>query len=199
MRRWTFLFAWLLIGAWIVVGSGSAQAEPIAWPFGEKWSFATATSPNGGTDSAVTFMGNAGTRYGSNDILAATVLSFNNFSQPVVLDPSTVHETIYIRDDKSGQSGSATFDFMLYGALSSKAAWLSLIPQGATTQTLHLGSYYYTISVDPFRTPADPGLVAGWLLFDVTVRHNPEPASLLLAGLGASLLGVARWRKRKAV
>jgi hypothetical protein len=39
--------------------------------------------------------------------------------------------------------------------------------------------------------------MVGRLFFDVSVRHNPEPSSLILAGLGLSFTGAAGWRKRR--
>jgi hypothetical protein len=192
----SLLVALALAGMWSLAAAGPARADRTVPGLGERWSYATSGTPGDAGAPAVVFIGEQGTRFGSHQILAATVLSFNNFSQPVVLDPNTVHETIFIRDGTSGETGSATFDFQMSGRLSSSAAWLAMVPQGPTSHTLHLGQYYYTISADPFRPPEDASRLAGRLFFDVAVRHNPEPSSLILAGLGLSLVG-ARVRRRR--
>ena len=63
-------------------------------------------------------------------------------------------------------------------------------------QSLHLGQYWYNVTLGPFESPSvfDNGL----LMAQVSVRHNPEPGGLALAGLGAAGLGLFWWRQRRA-
>jgi hypothetical protein len=111
-----------------------------------------------------------------------------------------VQETITIRDTASGQTGSATFTFKVLGELSAVGSFLTLVPSGPTSEVLHLGHYFYTVSEDPYmQVPGDlfppigaGPIVDGQLRFNVRVQHNPEPSALLLGGLGMVL---AVWRR----
>jgi hypothetical protein len=162
------------------------------------WSYTTTSSTNtfGPSNATVMEVGNHGHTIGSHDITGATFYSVGTSSTPVVLTPTDFTETVWITDRASKQSAPVTFDLTLSGSVSQTGSWLAVTPDGPTTQTVHLGHYYYTVTVEPFQAPADASPYGGRLVFDVQVQHNPEPSSLILAAVGLPLLGIARWRKR---
>ncbi|HVS35617.1 MAG TPA: hypothetical protein VMS17_08545 [Gemmataceae bacterium] len=100
--------------------------------------------------------------------------------------------------------GAVTFSGVLNGALSKNATghvtssvhidWL-----GPTTTTLDLDHHLYTLSVSSMvRDGAlpDAGDLGG-VRVDVNVRHNPEPASMVLAALALPALAFVGYRRNK--
>jgi len=75
--------------------------------------------------------------------------------------------------------------------------------------TQQIGAHEYTVSFVSFTPPPPQGtkdsngnLVQGAIAYHVTVRDlniqkAPEPSSMILAGLGASFMGLGAWRKRR--
>jgi hypothetical protein len=152
-------------------------------------------SSNGPAGPAIVIQSYAGS--GSEKIMAASFNTFSDSQAAASTGMIPFTETVFIRS--GSQEGHASFDFLLTGSISASAAYLGVIPTGATSHRLHLNHYYFDITVDPFHTPAEPRPLGGWLTFDVKVHPNPEPSSLLLAGIGLPALGmVLRRRRRKA-
>jgi len=75
--------------------------------------------------------------------------------------------------------------------------------------TKQIGAHEYTVNFVSFTPPPPQGtkdslgsLVQGAAAYHVTVRDldiqkAPEPSTMLLAGLGASFMGLGAWRKRR--
>jgi hypothetical protein len=177
----------------LVAASPPARADALA-----PWSYTTTSSTYtfGPSNATVLEVGNHGNPTGSRDVTGATFYSVGTSSTPVVLTPTDFTETVWITDRASHQTAPVTFDLTLSGSVSQTGSWLAVTPDGSTTQTVHLGHYYYTVTLEPFQAPADASPYGGRLVFDVRVQHNPEPSSLVLAAVGLPLLGIARWRKR---
>jgi hypothetical protein len=199
MRR-ALSFTLALAGMWSAASTAALRADPISTV--PTWSYSTAGTPSmtqtGASGPSIVLSGEHGISTGSQNVVAANLYTYSNSPSLTQITPTHVRETIFLRDIGSGQTGSLTFDATLSGAVTSTGSWLALVPFGATTQVLHLGHYFYTVTVDPFRAPENPSTFGGSLVFDVKVHHNPEPSSLVLAGLGMSLVGLRRWRKRLA-
>jgi hypothetical protein len=78
---------------------------------------------------------------------------------------------------------------------------------GSLTQ--QIGAHEYTVSFVSYTPPPPQGTkdsngnpVSGAVAYHVTVRDlniqkAPEPSSMILAGLGASFMGLGAWRKRR--
>jgi hypothetical protein len=167
------------------------------------WTFATASnspvvSAADGSGAAVLLQGGSGFKFGTGEILGARMFTFDSSTTPSSVGPTDFTETVFIRDSASGETGSATFDFTLSGTVTSQRSYLSIVPDGPTSQRLHLGHYFYDISPDSFQAPPHAGYVDGRLLFHVKVQHNPEPATLILAGLGLPAALLFRRRRRLA-
>jgi hypothetical protein len=160
------------------------------------WTYTTGSNPsvitpNGPTGPSIVIQGH--TAPGTEDIVAATFRTFSNSTTPTTITPTPFTETIFIT--AAGHTEKATFNFLLTGSISASAAYLGIVPTGATKDSVHLDHAYFDITVNPFRTPASPNPLGGWLSFDIKVHPNPEPSALLLAGIG-TLAVLARRRRR---
>ncbi len=179
---------------WLLAAQVPARAAPL-----EPWAYASTSSSSsfGSSGATVVEVGNHGYGLGSADVIAGSFYTYGSSSTPVALTPTSFTETLWLTDRASHESASVSFNLTLSGSVSASGSWLGVTPDGATTQSVHLGHYYYTVSLEPFQTPPDASTFGGRLVFDVKVQHNPEPSSLLLAAVGLPLLGAARWRRRR--
>jgi hypothetical protein len=101
--------------------------------------------------------------------------------------------TLTIKDNSSGKRGSLKFTGMFNGTLSTDTAHIANYFTGKTRQWLHLGNYWYTVTMGPYVAPQPNH--AGMIEARVTVQHNPEPASWVLAGMAALLASGVAWRQ----
>jgi hypothetical protein len=178
---WTFTSA---PSAGVITAGGSALPPP--------------PTPAADAGASVVLEGKNSLHVGSAMPTGINFYTFNNTSSAFSVTPTGFSDTVFLRDLESGQSGSATFNFQLGGLVGPHAAYLSVVPTGPTTQQLHLGHFFYTITAQPFQAPLHANPYGGWLDFHVRVRHNPEPSTLLLAGLGLPAFAWARRRRRRA-
>jgi hypothetical protein len=194
----------LVVAAVLTWAASPGRAEPISPAV---WTYLAVSSnpviPLGGMPGATAVLqGHDGVHFGNGSIVATTIFTFNN-SSPASAAPSTpttFTETLFFRDVASGEVGSASFNFSLNGTMTPQGSFLSVLPQGPTSERLHLGHYFYDVSADPMQASnRDHGDVAGWITFDVRVQHNPEPSTLILAGLGLPALGLLRRARRARI
>jgi hypothetical protein len=99
--------------------------------------------------------------------------------------------------------GAVTFTGLLFGDLKrdkhgNETSSVSIDWLGPTSKTLDLDHHIFTLSVsDLLQTGTFPDTKdLGSIHVEVQVRHNPEPASLVLAALGVVPLGLT-WLRRK--
>jgi hypothetical protein len=178
----------------------SLAASPARADYIPAWSITTVSSVSqvqagGPGNPAVLLVNQHQLTLGSHDVVAENLFTVSNSTTPAAIAPTPFTETAYITDLASKQTQAVSFNFTLSGQVGSKSSFLAVTPTGPTTQTVHLGHYFYKVTVDPFHAPGDPGKFGGSLVFNVKVTHNPEPSTLLLAALGLPLAAVARRRK----
>jgi hypothetical protein len=116
-------------------------------------------------------------------------------SNPQKVDvPFTLH--LRLTDHASGLSRFVTFSGDLKGNLWKGGSTLS--PTfSSMTEKVDIDHHLYTVKFESFTAPqglANPGK----FVFDVSVQHNPEPSSLVLAGIGVPFFGLALRRRRRA-
>jgi hypothetical protein len=155
------------------------------------------SDPHGTGGIALTRM-NLKHENGTADILLTVI---NPFSAALPSHPDRVSNrayklTLVVRDDGSGVSTKLTFAGAFNGTFSPAEVHLGNTFTGAKTQKVHLGHFWYTVSIGPYVAPT--AATVGTISAHVSVQHNPEPPSLLLAGLGLSalgLVGLRSWRR----
>jgi hypothetical protein len=170
------------------------------------WSYSTSTVPpgfsvtgdnNGSGSVQITPFGNTA---GGNSISAiAFVMSA---SGPVTFNAqnATYTLTMHITDNTTHDSGNLTFTGSIAGGLSPTSSSLTNTFANPT-QSLTLDGHVYTVSLPPSLALVDPTKPQQSLMGTVSVSNGPiagvpEPATLVLGGLGFSLLGVGGWWKR---
>jgi hypothetical protein len=146
---------------------------------------------------------------GSTDILLAnlTTASSANVATPDVFTQQPWKIDVSVFDIDSKTTGVVHFSGTFSGTVWSGGAKITNSFTGLTTQFLHLGNNWYTITEDSYTKPGGPNatrsgaLGASIVLSDVRPEgfQSPEPATLLLAGLAAGGGGLLVWRRRKAV
>jgi hypothetical protein len=190
-----------------MIAVGHAQADFM------NWSYSTAAVPPGFTASAP---GNNGggtiqlTPY-SNVAGASSpnVLAYQTTATvPVTFTNDTYQLTMTIKDNTTGDTGNLTFTGSISGGLSQNSS--TLVNTFANpTQSLTLDGHKYTVTLPSSTTLAAPGSNQQNIAATVSVSNasggggggppsnTPEPASLVLGGLGFSLLGMGGWWKRR--
>ncbi len=207
----------------LVLAGIQARAEPIQWDYSWTPASLVIAADGGGTGGVSLTLQPAVQASGPSDIVATNL---RTFSSAPVATPDTIAQGDYslaltLTDIESGRSGEMAFTGYLAGAFSTSNANLTNTFTGETLQELILGSNKYSVSIGPYAPPGPPGAAnAGTISAHVNVervppgdggggdgdgdpgdppvRPTPEPSTLLLSCLGASFLGAASWRKRRA-
>jgi hypothetical protein len=192
-----------LAAACFLAGQSTAQASPI----NIDWSYRISATPMFmGTGGGVLYMpGSTGTTNMSTAAFAPTEVGTNfwTLSRATQANPDSLKDApfalvLHIDDKASGISGAVTFSGVLNGNIWATGSSLQSTLTSSPTQQLWLGHHIYDVSFASFKPPAGNGLGNyGRFAFDVSVHHNPEPSSLVLAGIGAPLFGVVLRRRRQ--
>jgi len=121
-------------------------------------------------------------------------------ANPHVVTDAPFALTLNITDKGSPSvTGAVTFSGFLNGSVWNTGSNLTpTFTPAMASQTLQLDHHIYDINFESFKSPTGNGPPghSGAFVFDVSVHHNPEPSSLVLAGIGAPLFGMV-WRRRR--
>ncbi len=212
MVRWATVL--ILVGCWLHA-TGAAKADYIPWTF--NGFDAAGYDPNTGgytlnravigghPDSMAsiafgdpTVLPNHGS--GNASLTVATLRSFpdrsNEFHNGFYGRHGTYHLSLHLTDDTSGTAGT----FFFQGGFDSPSDGRSIRNfLDAPSQSLRLGNSLYTVTLGAFDIPSVTETRVGSISasVDVQAATAPEPSTLVLAGLGASSLVVAAWRRRR--
>lgn len=106
---------------------------------------------------------------------------------------------LHLTDSKSGKSGNLTFAGTLDGMLTATTSSLKAEFSQPRTQTIILGNYAYTVTIDPslVALPSPGSQAPAVINAMVTVASVPEPTSLLLGGMGLIGLATGGWYRRR--
>jgi hypothetical protein len=174
------------------------------------WGSSITASPRlnwvGGPGNGVLFMPGTGFSVNQSAPFTSTDLSTKlfAFSSASIGNPQQVKDAPFslvmnVTDLKSGISGAVTFTGTLDGKIWSSGSTLTATFNSAMDQQLHLGHDIYNVAFESFVPPSGNGPNEfGSFVFDVSVHHNPEPSSLVLAAIGVPLFGMIRRRRRKS-
>jgi hypothetical protein len=196
-------------GAWLGLTAAGARADliqaPIPWDYG--WTANTAAvSADDPTAGKVVFHLETGAEAaGSSDIVATDLqlISSAADAHPAEFTHKSYTLELTLTDLASHQHGTLTFGGIFDGSISKLTSNLTNVFTGQTTQTLHLGSNLYTVTIGPYTPPEPPdgmrlGAIGAHAQVDVRPTSSPEPSSLLLAGLAVTTLGLVVGQRRLA-
>jgi hypothetical protein len=135
---------------------------------------------------------------GNSDIVLAglTATSSADPHTPATFSNAAWQVALTINDGL--QNKLLNFSGLFNGTLSSASSNISNTFTGTTTQSFMLNGHSYVVTANAFVPPTVPGGTnSGGIGVHVDVRASsvPEPASLLLCGLGAAGSLLAGWRR----
>jgi hypothetical protein len=209
----------LCVIVFILLGTDPARADLISWSY--DWAPGGFVIPaelpgTGGitlTDEPVTQV------TGTAETIATHLMTFSSAPADtpdrVTNRPYSLSLRLY--DDASSTSGTLTFAGLLDGTISVDDARITNTFTDLATQSITLGSNVYTVEIGPYAPPGppnalDPGSIAASISIasqepppeptpepppPAPVTETPEPSSMMLAGVGLSVLGGSAWRKWK--
>jgi hypothetical protein len=200
--------------ALLLAAASPVRADFLDW--GYHWKINTPVLASGTGSVAL-----AAVQDGTGSTSAIPAVSITTTSLANQTNPDVYHATYALTlsltdglSTSSKTSGTLTFEGLISGSLTATSSSLTntflSTPSNPLTQQLTLGQHVYTVTIAPTVTHLlAPGSLTPPLV-DATVRVSdvqnnggggtasgtPEPASLVLGGLGFSLLGVGCWWKR---
>lgn len=183
-----------------VLAASSARADFMNWSYSTSAvppGFAvTGANNNGGGAVQLTPFSNVS---GASTI---SVLAYaTSATVPVTFDPakSTYTLTMTITDSTTQDKGSLSFTGSIGGGLTPTSSTLTNT-YSATQKSLTLDGHVYTVTLPASMALSGPLTPQQNITASVSVSNAvasaPEPASLLLGGLGFSALGLGGWWRR---
>jgi hypothetical protein len=148
---------------------------------------------------------------GSSDVVATNlrVFSATDGTSPEKITDAAYKLSLVLTETENGVTSTKTLTLTgaLTGTLSKSNANVTNTFTSPASQQVSLGSFLFTLTNPSFTPPGPPDQTnAGSISAHVAVTsagtppptQSPEPSSMLLAGLGLTVLGGAAWRKRQA-
>jgi hypothetical protein len=131
----------------------------------------------------------------STDVVASSLIVFSSApaSRQDHITKKPYQLTLVLQDETSHAKGVLNFTGMLSGNFWAGGASIHNTFTGPLVEKSHLGHYWYTVTMGTFIAPT--ATQVGFIEAHVSVEHNPEPSSLVLAGLGLALVGLVYWRR----
>jgi hypothetical protein len=178
----------------LFAGAPAGRAAFVPWTY--SWTRGTMILPAGTGGIAFTRQ-HLQHANGSAEVTATTLVMFSSAtdSKPDRLGKSPYHLTMTVTDGASHQSGSLTFGGVLNGTFSWDRSHLASTFLSPKAQAVHLGHYWYFVSLSGVVAPTPTS--AGHINASVTVKHNPEPSTLVLAGVGLGFVGLLCRRRAR--
>jgi hypothetical protein len=202
----------------LLLAASGARADPS--PSTVEWSYnftptmnPPAVSADGNPTANVTFTNEPPRNAtGSSDVVATNlrVSSAAPGDKPDVLLKNGAYGltlTLSMTDNTGTHIATLTFTGKLTGTFSAESSNLTNVFGHNATQTVSLGSFNFTVTMDAYTPPGPPDQTQpGAIGAHVSVTSanptggggTPEPSTMLLSGLGLTFLGAAGWRKRRA-
>jgi hypothetical protein len=198
------LFGLLCTGAWTradFIPSSAAVSLSAGWSYAALPGPRIIAADHNGTGGVALTRMSLKHEKGNHGIALTTLTPFSSAQggTPDHITRRAYRLMLFLRDDASRKATLLTFTGILNGTLSADGVNLGNTFTGRKTQAVHLGHFWYTVTVGPYGAPN--GSQVGTISAQVSVRHNPEPTGLVLAGMGLAALGLAslrtRWQRRR--
>jgi hypothetical protein len=187
-----------------------ARADKIDWSYNWTPSSTEILSDSGQSKLILSNepIGKASTTIGNSTDVVATNIKTASSVDPTILDKFTAQPfslALTLVDEATKATGTVTFTGTFSGTLNSGAAKILATITGQTMQTINLGGSLYTVTMgqpNQYSAPSPPnstnlGSLSASAQVGVTPADTPEPASILLAGMGL-VGGAGYWWKRRA-
>lgn len=210
--------------ALLLGGSAGARAElvpPSDAAF--RWQFNFSPTVNqvaGSKGGSVTFTNDPYVWATGNDTYVNPTLLKLNSNQPFSSQETIVNGAYgltltikvpdYLNQGAPIESAVMTFGGVLSGQFSNESSGVNNTWTDTGPHFVDVGGYRFTVELTDFARPGPPsqptlrGSITAHITVDYTPKdpdpdpqETPEPASLLLCGLGAALGGLAWWKRRK--
>lgn len=192
----------------LTVGGSTAQASPAEWSYNWQTNTSQIFAGEVGVGSGVTVSDELGaTAAGSSDIVATNLTVFSDAPRdtPAILDArGNFTLRMELTDAASTQKTTLSFNLKLTGPISEDSADIDLAFLSPLQQTVVLGENEYTVEIGPYSPPGPPSADnSGSIAAHVEVREAPpieeapEPSTMVLSGIGLSLIGLGALRTRR--
>jgi len=155
-------------------------------------SFTTIMIPGVGSNSSMNSASGVPTTISTKVWTASTASVY----YPQKVDDMPFEIKLRITDNSSGDSRGFIFRGFMNGDVWNHGSTLTPTFVGSLVRTVDLNHHIYTVTFNSFTSPGG-NFNPGQFNFTVTVAHNPEPSTLILAGIGVPLLGLTLRRRRK--
>lgn len=184
-----------LVATALTLAPRAAGAESMAWT--TVWDSNVSQFTSGSSTVYLTHkpsMSGTGTPIAPLDAFNLWMTSSASVKYPDQMHYRPYKLTVDILDDASKQHGTLTFTGYLSGSVNKEKANLTNTFTGKTTQEIHLGNHIYQVSMVGYKPTTIRDI--GHLNAGLKMYHNPEPSTLLMAGMGVAGAG-AWWLKRR--
>jgi hypothetical protein len=204
-----------VLTALLAVTASHARADYLNWSYTSSPSV-PGVSVGTGTSSASVALTDYTNQPGALSIPVVAYFTATNSSTPVNFSGSTYSLALTITDNTTHDHGTLTFSGTISGGLSASHSTLANTFSASSPASLTLDGHTYTVSI-PTTNLLSPQTSQANIFATVSVQDvtnnpppvnnpppgggthgTPEPASLVLAGLGFSLLGTGRWWSSRA-
>ncbi len=197
----------LAVLALVLGAARTARADLVHWTYSWTPGASTITADNvpGGGNVSLSPEGLVHAT-GSSDVVATNLhlASGASIDAPDTFSTKAYSLTLTITDTDTKATGSLTFTGLLGGSFSAQGAHVTNSFTGLLTQPLNLGGDMFQVTIGPYTPPGPPTTdKLGSIGAVVTATqgchtaHTPEPATLVLAGFGLTLLGGTWWVRRR--
>ena len=201
----------MTLSATLAWGTSQAKADFVPWSY--NWEPSALAIKAGGAGTGGLSLTDEPLKHadGTSDVVATNIRAFSSASRKItdVINHAPVTFTLLLKDELSNQTATLKFTGFFNGTISATSANVQFTATAPLTETVKLGGHTYTASLGNYAPPGPPaasnaGSISAHVGVDEIIHtggggNAPEPSTLLLSSLGLCGMGLAAWRKRRAL